>query len=216
MAMRSYGQNCPIASALDLLGERWTLLILRELMGGPRRYADLRAALPGIATNLLSERLRLLAGEGIIEQVEVPPPVSRTLYQLSGTGWRYVPPVIGGLAAFGSGRLPPDPGQASPLTGFLIGVLLGFDSHHAAEVDEDYRVIVDGRIFDIGVRRGVLCSPRGTPAVQLRAQARDLVRLRRGHGAAPTAQIELRGPEPATARFLSVFGLDLAGHSVPD
>ena len=55
---RSYQQNCPIAKGLDVLGERWTLLILRELIGGPRRYGDLRAQLPGIATNLLADRLR--------------------------------------------------------------------------------------------------------------------------------------------------------------
>ena len=57
-ARRSYNQNCPIAKGLDVLGERWTLLILRELIGGPRRYGDLRAQLPGIATNLLADRLR--------------------------------------------------------------------------------------------------------------------------------------------------------------
>jgi len=62
---RSYQQNCPIAKGLDVLGERWTLLILRELIGGPRRYGDLRAQLPGIATNLLADRLRELEAAGL-------------------------------------------------------------------------------------------------------------------------------------------------------
>ena len=57
-AVRSYNQNCPIALGMDVLGDRWTLLILREMVGGPRRYVDIRAELPGIATNLLAERLR--------------------------------------------------------------------------------------------------------------------------------------------------------------
>ena len=63
---KSYHQNCPIARGLDVLGERWTLLILRELIGGARRYGDMRAALPGIATNLLADRLRELEEAGLI------------------------------------------------------------------------------------------------------------------------------------------------------
>src|SRR6266498_5145760 len=215
MAARSYGQYCPIARALDLLGERWTLLILRELLGGPRRYADLRAELPGIATNLLSQRLRLLVAEGLVEQFDVPPPVSRTMYRLADAGWRYVPPVIGALAAFGSDRRPGGPDRVSPLTGFLIGVLLGFDSQRARDVDEDYRVAVDGRTFDIGVRHGVLCGARGAPGVQLRAQASELVERRRGHGPAQASRIEFHGPAPATTRFLRVFRLALAEDPAP-
>ena len=65
MPARTYNQNCPVALGLDILGERWTLLILRELVGGPRRYGDLRAELPGIATNLLAERLKEPAGFGL-------------------------------------------------------------------------------------------------------------------------------------------------------
>lgn len=91
---KSYNQNCPIARGLDILGERWTLLILRELLGGARRYADLRAALPGIATNLLADRLRELEDAGLIARAELPPPIARTVYTLSELGWRKVPPVI--------------------------------------------------------------------------------------------------------------------------
>ena len=65
-AQKTYRQNCPVALGLDVLGERWTLLILRELMGGPRRYSDLRAELAGIATNLLADRLRALEEAGLI------------------------------------------------------------------------------------------------------------------------------------------------------
>jgi DNA-binding HxlR family transcriptional regulator len=215
MKTRIYGQTCPIACALDVLGERWTLLILRELLGGPRRYADLRQALPGIATNLLSQRLRQLVAEGIIEQFDVPPPVSRTMYRLSGIGWRHVPPVIGALAAFGSDRLPRSPEDASPLTGFLVGIMLGFDSQRAASVEEDYRVIVDGRVFEIGICRGSLCGARGAPAAELHASASDLVRLRRDPTASSHAPVELHGPKPATARFTSAFRLDLSSNSVP-
>jgi DNA-binding HxlR family transcriptional regulator len=81
---RTYNQNCPIARGLDVLGERWTLLILRELVGGPRRYGDLRAELTGIATNLLADRLRELEDAGLIDRTELPPPVARTVSAIPG------------------------------------------------------------------------------------------------------------------------------------
>jgi DNA-binding HxlR family transcriptional regulator len=211
MSARSYGQYCPIATALDLLGDRWTLLILRELLGGPRRYSDMRAELPGIATNLLSERLRMLAAEGLAEQFEVPAPMARTLYRLTDAGWRYVPPVIAALARLGSDRLGAKAGRViSPLTGFLTGIVAGFDSHRARTVAEDYRAVIDGRVFDVGVRHGCLCPPRHAPAVVLHARASDLAEGRRGRaGALPASRVELLGPAAATARFLAVFGLKL-------
>ena len=87
---KSYNQNCPIARGLDILGERWTLLILRELLGGPRRYSDVRAELLGIATNLLAERLKDLQDNGLVDRAELPPPVARTVYALSDAGWQRV------------------------------------------------------------------------------------------------------------------------------
>ena len=89
---RNYNQNCPIARGLDVLGERWTLLILRELVGGPRRYGDLRAELPGIATNLLAERLKELQDAGLVDRADLPAPIGRTVYTLSDMGWQRVLP----------------------------------------------------------------------------------------------------------------------------
>ena len=217
MSVRTYGQYCPIATALDILGDRWTLLILRELLGGPRRYSDLRAELPGIATNLLSDRLRQLTAEDLVEQFEVPAPVARTLYRLTDAGWKYVVPVIGALARFGSGRLGPGTGRAvSPLTGFLAAIVAGFDSHRARNVTEDYRAVIDGRIFDFGVWNGSLSAARGTPAAELRARAGDLAgaRLRRG-GVLLASRTELVGQAAATARFLNVFQLTIAEELTP-
>jgi DNA-binding HxlR family transcriptional regulator len=214
MPARTYGQYCPIATALDILGDRWTLLILRELLGGPRRYSDLRAELPGIATNLLSDRLRQLAAEELVEQFDVPAPVARTLYRLTDAGWKYVLPVIGALARFGSDRLGPGPGTGrpvSPLTGFLAAIVAGFDSQRARNVEEDYRVVIDGRIFDFGVRNGSLSAARSAPAAELRAGAGDLAEARRRRGGVLLAsRSELTGQAAATARFLNVFQLSIA------
>jgi DNA-binding HxlR family transcriptional regulator len=85
--MRSYGQYCSVAKALDVIGDRWTLLIVRELLAqGPSRYTELRNGLPGIATNLLAERLRELEHAGIVVREDAPPPVATALFSLSARG----------------------------------------------------------------------------------------------------------------------------------
>lgn len=85
--MRSYSQVCGVAKGLDLIGDRWTLLIVRELLiRGACRYTDLRKGLPGIATNLLAQRLRDLEEAGIVYSEEAPPPVATTLFRLTERG----------------------------------------------------------------------------------------------------------------------------------
>jgi DNA-binding HxlR family transcriptional regulator len=85
--MRSYRQYCALAKALDVVGDRWNLLIVRELMlRGPCRYTDLLDGLPGIATNLLADRLRDLEGHGVIDREQAPPPIATTLFRLTDTG----------------------------------------------------------------------------------------------------------------------------------
>ena len=84
--MRRYQQFCPLARALDLLGDRWSLLVVRELAVRPCRYTDLRDGLPGIATNLLADRLRHLQAAGVVRAEYAPPPVATTLYSLTDWG----------------------------------------------------------------------------------------------------------------------------------
>ena len=90
--MRSYGQYCSIAKALDVVGDRWTLLIIRELLiRGACRYTDLRNGLPGIATNLLSDRIRELESAGLIRREDAPPPIATTLFHLTEAGAELLP-----------------------------------------------------------------------------------------------------------------------------
>lgn len=99
--MRSYGQYCSVAKALDVVGDRWTLLIVRELiLQGPCRYTDLKGALPGIATNLLAERLRELEAAGLIWREDAAPPVATTLFHLTTAGAE-LEPALGALGAWG-------------------------------------------------------------------------------------------------------------------
>jgi len=86
-SMRTYGQYCSVAKALDVLGDRWTLLIVRELLlNEPARYTDLRNGLPGIATNLLADRLRELEAAGVVLREEAPPPIATTVFRLTPRG----------------------------------------------------------------------------------------------------------------------------------
>lgn len=99
--MKTYGHYCAVARSLDLVGDRWVLLIVRELLSqGPSRFTDLRDGLPGIATNLLTARLREMEEGGVIERVDAPPPVATGVYQLTERG-RELRPVIDALANWG-------------------------------------------------------------------------------------------------------------------
>jgi DNA-binding HxlR family transcriptional regulator len=208
---RSYQQNCPIAKGLDVLGERWTLLILRELIGGARRYADLRAALPGIATNLLADRLRELEDAGLVDRTELPPPVARTVYTLSEVGWVKVPPVIRAVASFGLDMVEPTEDAFTPLNGFLAGVLLGFDEVSAEGVDASYQVDIDDRRFEFAVVDSRLGPPHGSPAATVTAAAADLIAARLGATAsqrkAGLGRIKFDGDARAVNTFRKVFAL---------
>lgn len=105
---RTYGQWCPVAAGLDILGDRWVLLICRELLIGDSRFTDLRSALPGLAPNLLTERLRSLQSLGLVETVELPAPAARTVYRLTEEG-QSVTPVLRALARFGVQHLSSNP-----------------------------------------------------------------------------------------------------------
>jgi DNA-binding HxlR family transcriptional regulator len=109
MAKR-YEQYCPMAHALDLVGDRWALLVARELMHGPKRYTDLVDGLPGIGTNILAARLRDLEQAGVVTRRTLPPPAASKVYELTdyGLGLR---PVMRELALWGARSLgPPTPG----------------------------------------------------------------------------------------------------------
>jgi DNA-binding HxlR family transcriptional regulator len=94
MSNRSYDQFCGLAKALDVLGERWTLLVVRELLLGPQRYSDLLAGLPGIGTNLLASRLKALEARGLVERRRLPPPAASAVYELTPRGRALEPAVL--------------------------------------------------------------------------------------------------------------------------
>ena len=109
---KHYGQYCPVAHALELVGERWALLVVRELLNGPKRYTDLAAALPGIGTNILAGRLRDLEIAGVIQKRRLPPPAAAKVYELTPYGEELREPLYA-LGRWGARSLgPPQPDDA--------------------------------------------------------------------------------------------------------
>ena len=123
---KHYDQYCPMAHALDLVGERWALLVVRELMPGPKRYTDLAEHLPGIGTNILASRLRDLEAAGIVEKRTLPPPAASRVYQLTPYGLE-LRPVMRELALWGARSLGPPTDEDELYPGWLenaLGTLL--------------------------------------------------------------------------------------------
>lgn len=128
MSRRSYDQYCAVARALDAVGERWSLLIVRELLAGPRRYTDLHADLPGVSTDILATRLKQLEGEGVVERRKLERPANAVVYQLTERGLTLRPVVdaLGGwgLEALGEPR-PTDAVREHWVTGDPAGATKG-------------------------------------------------------------------------------------------
>jgi DNA-binding HxlR family transcriptional regulator len=168
VAKRSYEQYCPLACALDLVGERWTLLIVRDLLAGPKRYTDLHRGLPGLATDLLTERLRKLEDAGVVRRRKLPPPAAAVVYELTERGLELGPAVLG-LARFGLGLLgEPSAGDipASP-DRFALLLRVLFDAAGAPAEPETW--VFEGG----GVPVGVTVSRDG---LEVHPDARDLPR----------------------------------------
>jgi DNA-binding HxlR family transcriptional regulator len=115
---KRYDQYCPIAHALDLVGERWSLLVVRELMHGPKRYTDLAEHLPGIGTNILAARLRELEACGIVTKRTLPPPAASRVYELTDYG-RALRPVMRELALWGARSVGPPTADDELFPGWL-------------------------------------------------------------------------------------------------
>jgi DNA-binding HxlR family transcriptional regulator len=156
---RSYSDACPIARALDVVGERWALLVVRELLLGAQRFSDLRRALPGASTNMLTDRLRELEGHGVVHRRIWPPPAASSVYELTERG-RDLEPTLDALGAWGSAE--PRPEHSSLTATSVLLFLRGSARAHPNPPTQTYRVQLGNRVWTIS-------SPDG----QLEIQARD-------------------------------------------
>ena len=212
MPHKSYQQYCGIAAALDVVGDRWTLLILRELSFGEQRFTDLRAGLPGIATNLLTERLRDLEAAGLVEQRELPPPAARTVYALTADQGRRVVPVLRALARFGLPLLgDPQEGTVRPRTAVYGGLAALLDPVTAAGHDLSMRFELDGVELWLEVQDGqiVRADRNARPDLTFTGSAAALVELCRGTSdlEAVAPRLHVTGSHRARALFAELFGV---------
>jgi DNA-binding HxlR family transcriptional regulator len=159
--MRTYGDGCAIARALDVVGERWALLIVRELVLGPKRYTDLRRGLPNASPNVLSERLRELERAGVVRRRKLPPPAGSRVYELTdwGLGLEEIVISLGRWAA----RSPTPPGDAPIVSAdSIILALRGlFDPGAAQGLRAGYELRLGEDRFRIEVADHEIAVARG-------------------------------------------------------
>ncbi|MEW6472199.1 MAG: helix-turn-helix domain-containing protein [Actinomycetota bacterium] len=162
---REYHQYCGLAHALDVVGQRWSLLIVRDLLTGPKRFKDLEASLGGIPTNVLSARLKELEEFGVIRRQLLPRPAKGVGYELTDYGRELEEPLIklGLWGAKTMGRLVE--GQAVSVDGLTLALRGTFRPDAAAGVTRTYELRLDGRSLRIAVDDGRLSISVGTPLV---------------------------------------------------
>ena len=153
---RSYGDQCGVARSLDVIGERWALLIVRELLLGPKRFNDLLAGLPGASPNVVSQRLRELTGHGVIRQLDLPPPARVRLYELTDWG-RELEPVVLHLGQWGDRAPLPDGAQAG-LDSVLLAIQAAADP---AGLTGRYELRIGADTFTVDATAGPARFRRG-------------------------------------------------------
>jgi DNA-binding HxlR family transcriptional regulator len=152
---RTYGDSCGIARALDLVGERWALLVLRELLLGPKRFTDLRSALPGVSPDVLAQRLRELESAGVLARRRLGPPAAARVYELTEWGSE-LEPVLVALGRWGSrAALPDEPPQLSP-DALAVALESMFDPGAAGPLEGGYRLELGEHVFTVSVAGGAI------------------------------------------------------------
>ena len=159
---RSYNDRCPIARALDVVGERWALLVVRELLLGPQRFSDLRLALPGVSSNLLTDRLRELETRGVIHRRVLPPPAGSSVYELTDRGHR-LERVLDALGEWGAAESAPADGSLSATAVLLF--LRGSLRENPAAPAGTFRLVLGERARTLAASGGVVeIEPSDPPA----------------------------------------------------
>jgi DNA-binding HxlR family transcriptional regulator len=222
VSRRHYGQFCGLASALDVIGERWTILILRELLIGPARFSDILDNLPGIGPNILAERLRMLRDEGLAAAESVPDDRRGKQYRLTPRGEDLSDPILG-LARWGMRQLT-DAGAQTDTSraawGFLA-VRSMTDAGRLPDVVESYEFHVDDEAFHIDVDHGRAQAGRGPaadPVLTITTDAITFIRIGAGllspFDAVLSGLVKANGDPLAIQRCTTLLGLGLPAASV--
>ena len=208
---RSYSDPCGVARALDIVGERWALLIVRELLLGPKRFTDLRAGLPTVGPDVLSLRLRELEQAGLLRRRTLPPPAASRVYELTDRG-RQLEPVLIALGHWGSGAAFPVTDRGLSIDAFMLALKTLFDSRAAAGLNAVYELHIDQQTFVASVADGRFELARGSAQAPDATIASDPATLSDvlWHGGSLSdslraGRVELGGSSNAVTRFMALF-----------
>jgi DNA-binding HxlR family transcriptional regulator len=210
---RTYDDGCAAAHALDLVGERWALLVVRELLLGPKRFTDLRSGLPHASPNVLAQRLRDLEAAGVVRRGKLPPPAASKIYELTEWG-RDLEPVIIALGRWGV-RSPTKPPDAElGVDSLILSFRTMFDPGRAEGLDASYEFRLGEDRFRAEVADGRLEIERGTAAdsdATVEADAGTLAALVYDNleldDALSSGDLRIKGDREAVERFLALFPL---------
>lgn len=208
---RAYDDPCGIARALDVVGERWALLVVRELVLGPKRFTDLRTGLRGVSTDVLSQRLRQLEQAGILRQVTLPPPGATRAYELTDRG-RELEPVLQALGRWGSREPFPANDREMTVDAFAVALSTVFEPARATGLDTTLALVVDGDLLAVAVHDGTLTIRRGTaeqPDARLQGSVAALREVLWRGRPLPEAEadgsVTVGGLRSVVRRFLKLF-----------
>ncbi len=215
MTSRSYNQYCGLAYALDIVGERWTLLIVRELMAGPRRFKDLIDGLPDISTNLLAERLKRLEQQGMLSRRVLPPPAGSTVYELTSLG-QALEKMLLELGKWGSQFVPPSLEGATLLRlgSYALTLKTFFRPEQAQGVNETYELHIDNEVLQVQINEGQIHVQQGEALkadvifhTDMPSYLELLRRQIQPDEAVSRGLIRIEGDPGALSRFLNLCGL---------
>jgi DNA-binding HxlR family transcriptional regulator len=210
---RSYDQYCAVARGLDVIGDRWTLLLVRDLLLGPKRYKDLLNGLPGIGTNLLADRLHELEGAGLIERTVLPPPAGSTVYQLTEAGEALEPAMVA-LGRWGARFLgAPKKTDVMVPRAYFVAMRGVFNPDVAAGLTETYEVRIADLVFEVRVADGRLTTREGqvlNPDVVMTMSVETLndlmFQMITPAAALANGRVNLKGDGRAFERFFKLVG----------
>lgn len=206
---RRYDDACGLAHALDLIGERWAMLVLRELAYGPRRFSELKADLPGISANVLTQRLAELERRGIVRKTRLPPPASVQVYEATDWG-REAAPVIGALGKWAARSPLHDPTLPMSHSSVMMSLETLFSPERAGEMDARIGFRFGAASYTATVRDGRIHVKRGEPAgcdVIFTGSSSDIAAVI--HGGAPFDLIAVEGDLDIARRFVTLFPLPI-------
>jgi DNA-binding HxlR family transcriptional regulator len=210
---RRYRDACGTAQGLDIVGERWALLVVRELLLGPKRFTDLRGGLPGISTNILAERLETLETAGVVRRRTLPAPAASKVYELTGWGME-LEPVVAAIGRWGVRSPWRSEEDEISVDGLMVSFKTMFDPRAAGDLEASYEIALDDQVFGLEVGDGSIRVYRGAPAhpdARIETDVDTLGALvYEGAGlgeALRSGDVEIEGDRPSVERLLDLFPL---------